>query len=175
MLSKFLVLVLVSFLSLTACSGVVNPAGEASFEQSFADKTVAAVKTSRNYAAIYKSVSTAQTEALQAPGAPTTDKSDAENQIKALLKKSDLSDLDRAVLTYQLARYQMYRKQYDKARQSFAVTLSLLDALKNRPPNLLKSVYFSHYRCLANAGHPDEAYEFKQKFNMEPESKLAGE
>lgn len=167
--------ILVSSLLLVACSGAVNPVAEGSFEQTFADKTVGAVKTSQDYSGINKSVSAAQTDALQAPGAPTSEKSDAGNQIKALLKKNDLTDLDRAVLTYQLARYQMYRKQFDKAGQTFQVTLSLVDALKDRPPNLLKSIYFSYYRCLAGGGHPDEANEFKAKFNMEPEAKVAGE
>lgn len=156
--------VLLSAFLLTGCSGVVNPAAEASYEKDLADKTVAAEKTSQKYAQIHKMVSEAP---AGSPG--------AEKEIKALLKKADLSDLDRAILSYQLARYQSYQKQYEQANKNFDVALSLMDSMKTKPQNLIRACYFSYYRSLSNAGHSDEANEFKARFNMHPATKVAGE
>ena len=155
---------LLSAVILTGCSGVVNPAAEASYEKELADKTVSAEKTSRDYSQIHKMVS-------EAP----TGTSGTEKEIKTLLTKADLSDVDRAILTYQLARYQSYQKQYDQANKNFNVALSLMDSMKTKPHNLIKACYFSYYRSLANAGHGDEANEYKARFNMLPAAKVAGE
>lgn len=90
------------------------------------------------------------------------------NQVEAAtmkaLQKPDIAQLDKAFLTYQLARCQMFAGHLPQADVTFKQALSLIEALDPKQPDILEAIYYSYSVCLNKFGRQDEAKSYRDKY-----------
>lgn len=87
-----------------------------------------------------------------------------EEAIKTALQKADLAALDKAFLTYQLARCQMFDARPKEADATFREALTLAEALDPKQPNLLEAEYYGYSVCLKRQGRTAESQSYKAKY-----------
>lgn len=90
---------------------------------------------------------------------------ETEEQIAKLLQKKDLPPLDKAFITYQLARCQMFSGKLNDADENFKTAISLSEALTpSESPRMLEGVYHSYSVCLEKEGKTDESTKYNAKY-----------
>ncbi len=85
-------------------------------------------------------------------------------EITAHLQNPQITALDRAYLTYQLARCQMFSASQEAADASFRQALPLIEALEPPRPELLEAAYYSYAVCLKRQGRKQESESYKAKY-----------
>jgi hypothetical protein len=89
----------------------------------------------------------------------------AQQEISKMLGKPDLPPLDKAFITYQLARCQMFSGKLSDADTNFKTAISLSEGLTpSESPQMLEGVYHSYSVCLDKEGKTDESVKYNAKY-----------
>lgn len=93
-----------------------------------------------------------------------------EKAITASLQNPQIAPVDKAYLTYQLARCQMFGAgqvmagSQDKADATFRQAIPLAEALEPPQPGLLEAAYYGYSVCLKKQGRKEESQSYKAKY-----------
>lgn len=88
-----------------------------------------------------------------------------EAKLSSALADPNISELKKAVLTYELARTQMCQEKYSEAGRSYKNAENMVASMGSQRSGLLGAVYYSYMTSLELSGNSEEARVYRVKYD----------